>query len=202
MRGCSSLVLLCCLVGLQAQAAVLIEEGGKQRPKTVQSEAHITPDSFASASELRQKRRMGVGASFFGRAGFVDLDVEMNVHPNHSVITSIGGGPGYSGMAVGYRWIPLSGRWNPTIGISMAGWRGNRQQITAEGSIPDFFAQKDEANGQSLQNVYLIPSIGIESIQLSGPGAGGAFFAEALIFSRIPSFEIRPLGSVGARFYF
>lgn len=40
-------------------------------------------------------KRLGVGASFMGRAGFVGLEAELNLLEEHSALVAVGGGPGY-----------------------------------------------------------------------------------------------------------
>lgn len=159
--------------------------------------------SFASLSEFRLHRRVGVGGAFLGRAGFIGMDVELNVHASHSVLASVGGGPGYNAAAVGYKWTPFEGRWHPTFGVSMAGWTADDLRLNRETTIPEFFRPRSgQANETKLRQVYLIPSLGLQTVQLSGPGVGGLLFVEVLFFAALPTFDLRPIGSVGAKYFF
>lgn len=158
---------------------------------------------FPTASELRKSRRMGIGPSFLGRAGFIGLDAELNVHTNHSVLASVGGGPGYNAASLGYKWLPFSGRWHPTFSLSMASWLAESDAFKSETAIPAFFrAKPGQSADERLRQVYLIPGIGIQALQLQGPGVGGMIFAEFLFFADVSTFALSPIGSVGARYFF
>lgn len=160
-------------------------------------------ESFQSLSQFRMKRRMGVGASFMGRAGFVGLDAELNLHPSHSLLASVGGGPGYRGSSVGYKWTPFEGSWHPTASLAFANWNTDDRRLHHESAIPAFFRPNPgQPDDQAIQQLYLVPALGLQALKISGESVGGMVFVEFLFFAKIPTFALSPIGSVGAKFFF
>lgn len=158
---------------------------------------------YGDIGELRLKRRVGVGASFLGRAGFIGLDAELNLMPAHSLLASLGGGPGYTGVSMGYKWTPFTSRWHPSFSMAMSSWVSESENFRNGGTIPSFFRPNSgQASDPRLRAVYMIPAIGIQSLQINGPGVGGMIFAEALFFTDVSTLAVQPMGSVGAKYFF
>lgn len=158
-------------------------------------------ESFSSIFELRRRKRLGVGASFMGRAGFVGLDAELNLTEENSAIVSVGGGPGYSGTSVGWKWTPLHGTWHPTASMAVSSWVTDESARATGESIPAFFNSEQGSDDRTRQ-VYLVPAFGMQTMKLSGESAGAQLYVEVLLFTRIPTFDLKPLGSVGAKYFF
>ncbi len=160
-------------------------------------------DGYANVAELRRQRRVGAGASFMGRAGFVGLDVELNIHENHSLLASVGGGPGYTGVSLGYKAVPFHSSWHPSFSGAVSAWTSESENFRSGGAIPAFFRPKSEQNlNPRLRAIYLVPGFGIQNVQILGHGAGGMIFAEALFFVDVSTLGVQPLGSVGAKYFF
>lgn len=158
---------------------------------------------YSDVAELRRTRRVGVGASFLGRAGFIGLDAELNLLPDHSFLASLGGGPGYTGVSVGYKWTPFTSRWHPSFSMAMSSWVSESENFRDGATLPSFFRPKSgQTSDPRLRAIYLVPAIGIQSLQIRGPGVGGMIFAEALLFTETSTFAVQPLGSVGAKYFF
>lgn len=158
---------------------------------------------YRDVNELRRTRRVGVGASFLGRAGFIGLDAELNLVADHSLLASVGGGPGYTGVSMGYKWTPFTSRWHPSFSAAMAGWVSESENFRDGATLPSFFRPKSgQTDDPRLRAVYLIPAVGLQSLQLRGPGVGGMIFAEALFFVDVSTLAVQPLGSVGAKYFF
>ena len=191
--------------------AVLIDDSGKVQPGSMMSDSepvYQTRESFSeqrwnSVFDFRRERKVGVGTSFLGRAGFVGLDAELNLLPEHSLLASIGGGPGYMGTSVGWKWTPLHGTWHPTISMAVSSWTADDKSLNRQESIPQFFsANSRSSSDERLRQIFLVPAVGIQTIKLGGESAGAQFFVEALLFTDISTFALKPLGSVGAKYFF
>ena len=209
MRACSSfLALLFFSTVVYAAPAILIEESGTTARERPAKYSEMTSyESWSTIFEFRERRKVGVGASFLGRSGFVGLETELNLLPEHSMLASIGGGPGYKGTSIGWKWTPLHGKWHPTLGMSMAAWTADDASLNGSESIPSFFSSKgDSKSDVRLRQIYFIPSVGLQTIKLEGEGAGAQFFVEVLLFARVAgtnsTFALQPLGSVGAKYFF
>lgn len=174
----------------------------RRSPQIGRSDTRLD-QGYADIGELRRTRRVGVGASFLGRAGFIGLDTELNLAAEHSALASIGGGPGYTGVSLGYKWTPFTSRWHPSFGGAVAGWVSESENFRNGATVPAFFRPRSGQEGESrLRAVYVIPSVGLQSLQTRGPGVGGMIFAEALFFVDVSTLAVQPLGSVGARYFF
>lgn len=184
--------------GTESEERPLRERNFSRRPPRIQS-----TEKWSSLAELRARRRVGVGASFLGRAGFIGLDAELNLHPQHSLIASIGGGPGYDGASVGYKWTIFDGSWHPTMSFALAGWSADDLRLNHESAIPAFFRPNPgQPASDPVRQIYFIPGVGLQTLQLAGDGVGGMIFVEVLLFTELPTFAVSPTGSVGAKYFF
>lgn len=217
LKALTAIVLLITSSVGFAGPAVLVEEGGvstnretkifpisSSKRKAFLDETEEFNDSWA----LRSKRRVGLAAIAAGKLGMYGIGADLNFNPEDSVMIGFGGGPKYNSTS--FEWKHLFGNtaFVPYFSAGYAYWYsvpGNGR--TLETTSPSFLAsrflsQNERATGKFGLSL-LVPSLGMQYFQLSGPSVGVSVFLEVnllMAFEQIS--KPVPTGSMGAAYYF
>ena len=160
---------------------------------------------YHSIEAMRMDRRLGVGVETFGRLGMIGFDTEINLMADDSATAGLGGGPGYNALSLGWKHIFGGARLAPYAGFSLAHWASTGKgkiEGTMPGFLEDKFLTDREISSGHFSKNFLIPSLGLQMTQLSGPSAGGALFAEVLFLFDASTMDQVPTGALGALYYF
>lgn len=201
-----------------AAPAVLIEEGGKlkndgwknmERPVSEgKSILQVYQDQeFESAFDLRTKRRVGVGLSLEGQAGFYGGLIELNFAPEDSAITGFGGGAQYNSFSLQWKHIFGGTKVTPYSALGFNRWfslSGNSKSIGS--TNPSFLGSKfltaeEKATGRFEKNL-LSPAIGLQYYQLDGPYKGLGVFVEVVLLMETSDLSPVATGGLGTLYYF
>lgn len=169
------------------------------------SRSSTSSSTFSTAAEMRSKHRVAVGASAGGRHGLFGVDVELDFTPDFAVLLGYGGGPGYQALSLHSRRY-LGGHWlSPYVGLGWSQWRSEGGD-SFESSSPEFlsteFLNGNERSSGKFKKNLLIPSIGLQFLQLKGETQGLAIFAEFTYFVEVEDISGQSYGSLGLQYYF
>ncbi len=216
MKLMSAFLIFAFSFSAQAGPAVLIEENGN----SVQKETRIQPLSqrtslrdvylnqeFASALELRTKRRMGIGAVTAGSTGLLGALVELNFEAENSVITAFGGGTGFNSFNFQWKHVFGGEAFSPYAGVGYARWysavgSGKTLDKTNPSMLSGQFLSDEEKRTGQFAVDLITPTLGIQYNQLFGPYVGTAVFAEVVLLTQLSNLTPVPTGGVGALYYF
>jgi hypothetical protein len=193
-----------------AGTAVLVEEDGVPIEPLSQRSTRkeiYQGQEFASNYELREKRRVGVGAQFAGAGGVYGFFAELNINPSNSASFGFGGGPGYSSIFGSWKYLLSENRFSPYGGLGFAHWYDatgaseGKQQSNPYFLNSQFLTTKERETGR-FQVDLLTGQIGIQYHVLKGPFAGISFFSEIDVMLRLTKVAMAPTGTVGSAYYF
>lgn len=192
------------LTALRAGASAILVEDGPNRAENRVSGRNL--ENFADVFELRDRKRMGVGASYLGWGGLLGVHLEVNYHSEHSARFLVGGGPGYQSVGFGWKWLLMETDFHPVIGFGIADWFGQAHSAGGRPSPPDFLSrylltEEDLARG-SFNYVFLVPSVGLEWLQTRGAGAGSGLFVEIMFLTEQRTLAQYPSAQWGVNYYF
>lgn len=192
-------------VRTQAAPAVLVDDTPDQ---TTVSHMQVEGSnaSFPDVYELREKKRVGVGASFLGWSGFIAANLELNIDGAQSAQLLVGGGPGYQSVGVGYKWLPMETPVHPIFGFGLVDWFGSLTGSQKNPSPPSFLSERvitdsDRSRGQ-FSHLFFAPSLGVEWTQLSGPGMGAGLYAQIMLLMEQQTFDQYLTATTGVVYYF
>jgi hypothetical protein len=212
--------VLCFSLLSMAAPAVLVEE---VEPSSVDKKAsahEITPLSqrtslrevyqsqeFDNLFELRNTRRVGVGASVLGATGLLGGLLELNLTPSDSFVGGFGGGQGYG--AFNFQWKHILGgrQFSPYLGVGYAQWynaSGDEKKIgkTVPNELSSKFLTDEEKQSGKFQVSLLNPQVGLQYTVFSGPWTGVTFFGEINFLMRFSNPSPTPIAGFGSIYYF
>lgn len=209
-------------LGFAAGPAVLIEEVGP--PKSANKARGWTPNErpvsqsqslkeiyvgqeFTSASEMRSRRRVGIGVSTLGEVGLAGALIELNFAPENSAVIGYGGGPKYNAISFDWKHIFGGQAVSPYMSLGFAHWyNSNDKGGSLNKSTPDFLAGRylsdEEKRTGRFSKDFFVPSVGLQYNQLVGPYVGTAFFVQVVLMMEASDLSPIPTGSLGALYYF
>ena len=193
-----------------ASPAVLIEEDGVDVQSLSQRSSIkriYEAQEFSTTYELREKRRLGLGAQIAGMSGLYGIFAELNVNPSNSVLIGLGGGPSYSSFFGSWKYLYSESPLSPYGGLGyshMYDASGGNQGLKQ--SNPRFVSAQlltsSEKSTGRFQMDLLVGNIGLQYQLLNGPYVGFSFFVEADLLVRTVNLSMAPTGSVGSIYYF
>jgi hypothetical protein len=201
-----------------ATPAVLIEEGNKSdisgwktMEKPVSEGKSIIKmyeeQEFEDAFALRAKRRVGVGLSLEGQAGFYGSLIELNFTPEDSAVTGFGGGSQYSSFSLQWKHVFGGSVVTPYSAFGFNRWfslSGNAKSIGK--TNPPFLGSKfltaeEKATGRFEKNL-ISPAVGLQYYQLDGPYKGLGVFVELVLLMEVADLAPVATGGIGTLYYF
>ncbi len=192
-----------------AQRAVLLDEttGMPQKIKTNLPEIEDEEESFETASELREKRRVAAGVLTAGQLGLLGAIVELNYSSQHAAVIGFGGGPRYNSLLLQYKYHFGGRNLTPYATFGYARWyNSTRQDKAFRSSTPGFLASKYLTEEERASGIFgkdfLVPSLGVQYTQLFGKAVGTSVYAEIMMLLGTTQFDQAPTGALGFLFYF
>ena len=163
-------------------------------------------DDFASAVELRSKRRVGAGMVAAGKVGLIGAQVELNYSPLNAAVVSFGGGPRYNSLAFDYK-RHFSGRTlSPYVSFGYARWSSTSKDREIRTTTPGFLGNRFLSEEEKASGVFAVdfftPTLGVQYTQLFGKAVGSSVYAEIVMFLSTKNFEQTPTGALGYLYYF
>lgn len=173
---------------------------------TGRSKAKYKPKVAKDAYTFRNLRRVGIGGQVLGPLGMAGINLEMNFHPQWSILTGFGGGPGYQSFSVQYKMVLSGNSFVPygTFGISR--WYNYGDAGAIKDSTPallyeNLMSKSDKEKGK-INEVLIFPSFGLQYLNLDGDWAGFSMALEVNLLFDIMDFEIAPTIGLGSTYYF
>lgn len=162
---------------------------------------------FASAFEMRSKRRVGVGLATSGQLGLAGVMIELNFAAMDSFVAGYGGGPRFNALAFEWKHVMGGRSISPYATLGYAHWfnsnsKGGPIEKTTPSVLGSRFLSSDEKTTGVFAKEFIIPSIGLQYNQLVGPSVGTSFFAEIVVLMEASDLTPVPTGAVGALYYF
>lgn len=173
---------------------------------TGRSKSKYKPKVAADAYSFRNLRRVGVGAQAMGPLGMGGINLEMNFHPQWSIITGFGGGPDYQAFTLQYKMV-LSGRsFVPYGTFGFSRWYSIKDRGNIDDTVPavlgeNLMSKSDKEKGR-INEFLVFPSFGIQYLNLGGDWAGFSINAEVNLLFDMLDFEIAPTIGLGSTYYF
>lgn len=180
----------------------------KQASRQTEQEAttHQTYKEAETGVELRKLRRVGVGLQAAGTMGLVGAILELNLNPSWGFVAGYGGAEGYQALTMAAKYVLSGDSFLPYVSFGYTRWASVGKSGYINKTTPSLLADRllssDEKAAGEFQKSLLVPSIGIQFIQLSGDYAGTSIFAQIDILMDVGSFVAAPTGSLGLLYYF
>lgn len=189
-------------------AAILLESNGQSIGQNSTSYASIAAEQSASSGfALRHQRKVGIGFAGSGVWGTLGTHLELNFSSEYSLQGGVGLGEGYQTFALQVRRYLSGQSFLPYIALGMGRWYttgSGRGEIKT--STPEFLAERflndDERRRGQFSELLLVPSAGIQYLQLSGSWMGSSIFAEINLLVDLDDLILGPIGSLGYTYYF
>lgn len=177
--------------------------------KTKDTVKEIETTSVKTAGDglaLRKLRRVAVGAQAGGSLGMGGALIELNFTPDFAFNGGYGGGEGFQSFLLQAKHV-LAGDWiMPYLAFGYANWSSTGQSTRIEKTRPGLLAGRllsddEKAEGQFRKHL-LIPSFGLQFMQLDGEYAGFSIFLEGNVIFDIGGFVAAPTGAMGLMYFF
>lgn len=190
--------------------AVLIEEDGVAvRPPFQRSSIGRMDQAqeFSTSYDLREKKRLGLGAQIAGMSGLYGAFAELNVNPSNSVLVGFGGGPGYNSIFGSWKYLFNEKALSPYGGLGFThlydatGGDQGLKQSNPRFVSGQLLTSSEKSTGRFQMDI-LVGNLGLQYQILKGPWVGFSFFMEADLLMRINHIAMAPTGSVGSIYYF
>lgn len=184
------------LVGYSPEAAALLK-----KKETTVTQPIVTGD------ELRKSHRAAVGLAVGGAAGLFGFEIDLNLSPLFSFGVGVGQGAPFQSYFFNAKHYLMGESFWPYVGLGYSRWYTvgpARDKI--DKTTPNVLAERLLNDQQKSQGYFsedlLIPSLGIQFVQLRGDWAGFAAFCELTVLIDIGDFLAAPTGTVGMLYYF
>jgi hypothetical protein len=173
----------------------------------MRSPTNISQYNYKSGDHLRSQRRVAIGLDFAGLLGSMGTHLEMNFTPQSSFLAGYGGSPLFRSFALQYRRYLGGASFQPYIGIAYARWYNSKEanapiNETEPSILKEKFLSPEDAKSGKIAEDLLVPSIGIQFVQLSGQWSGFGLGAEVLIMMDIADMVLAPTGQISSSYYF
>lgn len=160
----------------------------------------------ASALDLRNRNKVGIGFSALGAMGIGGVLLELNFRPDTSLVGGYGGGSHFQSFLLQVKHV-FGGTWfAPYVTAGYARWFTSSPSGPIGSTTPSFagnkFLRGDAKQRGEFQENIVYPGIGMQYMQLSGDFAGTSLFVEVLGLLDINSFVFVPTASTGVLYYF
>ncbi len=193
------IIFLIISFSLKSHSAILIEENGRSSIRTNLS-------SYSGSISFRKDRRVGVGLVSSGLVGLAGLSLELNFTPSDSLLTLFGGGQSYQTFSFQWKKVLSGNTFVPYFSLGYSRWYSVGTQNEFEEAYPNFLNnkllnQRQKEHGEFVQDL-IVPSLGLQYLQLSGPWVGSSLFIELTILLDIVDFISIPTGTAGIQYYF
>lgn len=159
--------------------------------------------AYQNNFELRQSRKMGVGASFGGPLGVFGLFTELNLNRNNGAVAGIGAGSGYNSFVLAWK-NSLEGSYlNPYTQVGYSRWfgTGTAGDPTESTILNQVLESSEKADGKFGKD-FLVGSLGVQYTQLKGETRGLSFFMQIDLMFAFSNGHTIPAGTAGSIFYF
>ena len=159
--------------------------------------------TYLTNYQLREQRKVGLGAAIGGAIGGVGGLLELNIEDANGVLAGFGSGTGYQSMSLAWKHSFEGEYFTPYTTLGMAHWwdAGSRENPKGSALLKNFLSER-ELQERNFELPLLTGSLGMQFNQLSGDLAGSSFFIEFGLLMALEKSETLPTGSVGALYYF
>jgi len=206
MKALTLIIVLFCI---QAQSAILIEEGYKPAPvesSTSTSIQSITASkdeylAFASSYDIRKAFKMAFGTAIGGQVGTFGFKFDINFDPLNTFVGGFGGGSGFRTVQFGYKAIYDGQFMTPYWTASLVNW-SNASGNLDSAMLEDVYLNQTEKQTNAFNKTFAVPSIGVQYTQLNGPFVGTTLFAETMLFVDFQDFKSALNGTLGITYLF
>lgn len=197
-----------------------LPEAQRSKRSTQLPEIEITPLSqrsslknvydgqeFETTTDLRTRRRVGIGAMTSGATGLLGALVELNLNPSNSAILGFGGGPGYSAFNLQWKYVFGGRHFSPYAGIGYANWYNAASEGRPVGRTNPallesrFLSEQEKRTGEFAINL-LTPTMGLQYNFLVGDYKGLGIFGELVFLTEVSDLSPAASGALGAVYYF
>jgi hypothetical protein len=172
---------------------------------STQAIANISETSFSAYSQVRDERKIGVGAQMLGASGTVGLLLEINFHPSWGLNIGYGNGSDFQTFLVEYKQILSIGKITTYGLLGFTRWFGESESSidsTNPGFVADeFMSSSDRRRGVISENL-IYPGVGVQYVLLSGDWQGLSAFGHVILLSDLEDFAFAPTLAIGTLFYF
>ncbi|MCB0393173.1 MAG: hypothetical protein KDD25_01360 [Bdellovibrionales bacterium] len=192
-------ILFVLLLVFDARAEVQIEEAGQRT--TFQAKTAST------AYEMRELRRMGVGAGVAGVYGITGVHLELNLNPKISPQIGFGLSTEFQTFHIQIKRIFGGESILPYLAVGYARWSNNGEQAggidkTNPGFVAEQFMSEEEKKKGIVDSHLIYPAAGVQYLVLNGPWAGVGVSAEVDVLVEVDSLEAAATGSIAGTYYF
>ncbi len=197
-----ALLLLILIFSVQAQSAILVEDGGKPVSRTSQSYSKeaVDGDSF------RSLRRAGLGLSLSGPVGSFGALLDLNFSSRWAGSLAYGGSLDFQSVVVQAKHYFTSTRFAPYFGFGYTRWFKKKSGVALEDTTPsylftEFLSDEQKSEGGFAENL-LFSSIGVQFFQTKGEWAGYSFGLEVNLLMDPVDLVVAPTGAFNMFYYF
>ena len=151
-------------------------------------------------SELRMRKRFGVGFSAAGPLSILGMEIDVNLTENFSIGAGIGTGLDYSTFMVKGRYFLLGEAVSPYVAAGFARWQSDGSTPTR--LAPSMLTQTFLAPGydvtQGFEVLLVYPAIGVQFMHVMGMSV----YAEAQYLFKLFDFANGLYAGMGIHWYF
>lgn len=199
----SSRALVGALV-LQASAA---SADAPHRVVASGDESTSTAKVAQDGRELRLVRRVGVGLEAAGDLGLGGALIAINFNDTNGLVLGAGGAPKFESFALSYKHVLGSGSILPYAAVGYARWAtAGAQGPIGDQATPGFLANHLLSENQRRTGNFaidlMIPKLGLEWVQSSGPWAGSSVALELMDIFSASTFDSAVTGALDFIYYF
>jgi hypothetical protein len=151
-------------------------------------------------TDLRMKKRFGVGISAAGPLSMLGLEFDVNVTEDFSLSGGIGTGLQYETMMLKGRYF-LLGEWvSPYLALGIARWwsNGTKSKEVSPSVLANKFLEPYSDPRRGFDVVMLTPALGVQFMHPMGL----AVFAEIYYLFRLVNFANGTYAGMGMHWYF
>jgi hypothetical protein len=160
---------------------------------------------FASASSMKEKRRMGVSTHFTGAVGLSGLSLDLNLTSRLSASIGLGASRGFQSFNMHFRNYFSGKNFTPYFTGGYSRWYSNDRERVGN-TAPAFFSKKFLSGGELRKGEFaeniLYPGFGAQYMNLSGEWAGFGYYMEALYLVDMDDLVAAPTVGVGINYLF
>ena len=159
---------------------------------------------FESSSNLRDKRKVGLGVAAGGELGVAGLMLELNFEDINAAHVGFGTGPGYNTVALSWKHSFNSDYVGPYVRGGYSRWYNSSGTTDRyrQSNVLDMVLTDREKDERRFAADFVTGALGAQYYQLSGELAGASFFAEVSLMVEPFKRKLVPNGSVGALYFF
>lgn len=157
---------------------------------------------YQSNLELRQNKRVGVGASLTGLSSY-NIHLELNIEDQDGVVAGFGYGNAYNSFQLLWKHSFEGEYFTPYSTAGVSTWYNS----TGGGNVKRNYILNSALRSQQKESgrfnvTFATIAIGAQYNQLSGELVGASFFGELQAMQSLENASLLPAGAFGAIYYF